>query len=232
MTTSLLGSFRPFFETLSALAQGQKVARAAELQPLRGQLRERLLALRQELTPRLSERETWLVLLALVVHVDEIVRTRFPEADYATWPLLQKELFDTDRGGELFYQCVAELIESQKLTSIVYQVYYFCLSLGFRGKYAQEPERRTQLMHELRERLTLTAPAEADGAVDLARERPAASVRVPRVPSTVWPYAGAAAVVIVLFVALSMLAASTSARWHAAPAVDHCAQEGASCRSS
>lgn len=231
MTMSLLGSFRPFFETLSALALGQKVGRATELQPLRRELRERLQALRQELTPRLSERETYLVLFALVVHIDEIVRTRFPEADYATWPLLQKELFDTDRGGELFYECVAELLDAQKLSPVVDQVFYFCLSLGFRGKYAQEPERRAQVMQKLRERLAGTVPAELDGAIDLAGERPARPARVPRVPSAVWPYALAAALVVALFVAFSALAASATAGWHAAHHGDNC-EEGAPCRSS
>ncbi len=232
MTMSLLSSFRPFFETLSALALGQKVAQAAELRALRGELRERLLQLKQALTPAMSEREAYLSLFALVVHIDEIVRTRFPEADYATWPLLQKELFDTDRGGELFYQCIVELGESQKLSSVVHQVYYFCLSLGFRGKYAQEPERRNQVMQQLRERLVASAPTGLDAAIDLEGERPGPAARVPRVRSALWPYGAAVSLVVAVFVGLSLWASSTTARWHAAHAVDKCEQEGLPCRSS
>jgi type IV/VI secretion system ImpK/VasF family protein len=215
MKPSVLRSFRPLFETLSALAAGKQAAHTAELRPLRADLRQRLLALKQELAPRLEERECYLMLFALVVHFDEVVRTSFPEADHATWPLLQKELFDTDRGGELFYQSLNELLEKHKGPSAVHEVYYFCLSLGFRGKYAQDPEPRTQLMNKLRALLAAAVPAERE--LDLAGERPG-SARVPRLRSRAWPYAAAAALVLGVYVSLATLAAAATARWREADA--------------
>lgn len=219
MTPSVLRSFRPLFETLSQLMQGQKAASAAELRPLRAELRSQLWALKAELTERLDEREAYLMLFAVVVHLDELVRTGFPEAGHTTWPLLQQELFDTDRGGELFYQSIVELLDGQTLTPPVAQVYYFCLSLGFRGKYAQEPDKREQLSERLRDWLAASVPALADGTapIDLARERP--SARVPRIRSRAWPWAIAAATLIAVHLGLSALASSTAAAWRQSDAV-------------
>jgi type IV/VI secretion system ImpK/VasF family protein len=225
MNASVIRSFRPLFETLSALAAGQKAASTAELRPLRAELRKRLLALKQELAGRLSEREVYLMLFALVVHFDEVVRTSFPEADHVTWPLLQKELFDTDRGGDLFYQSVTELIEGPRLAPVVGNVYFFCLSVGFRGKFAQEPERRTQVMTRLRDWLAAAAPAAT--AIELASERPASLPRVPRIRSRLWPWAAAAALVLALWVTLSALASATTAQWRAADVdAEHAARAG------
>jgi type IV/VI secretion system ImpK/VasF family protein len=238
MTPSPLRAFQPLFEILNALVLGQQVKSAADLVPLRADLRRRLLALKSELTTRLNEREVYLTLFALVVHLDEIVRTSFPEADRGTWPLLQQELFDTDRGGELFYQSLDELLETQKLRPVVYQVYYFCLSLGFRGKYAHEPEKRSQLVRKLRD--TLVASLHA-GQKTLERPAVALPARLPRIHSRAWPWAGAAVVLLAVFVWLSVLARAQESRWRNSwPALEGrgrqaagpCAAEDEPCRSS
>jgi type VI secretion system protein ImpK len=214
VTPSVLRSFRPLLETLSALALGQKAGTVDRLRPMRAELRQRLLALKEQLSGRVSDREAYLMLFAVVVHFDEAVRTSFPEADHATWPLLQKELFDTERGGELFYQSLGELLDGPKLAPVVYNIYYFCLSLGFRGKYAQEPERREQLMMRVRDWLMATAPQPTE--IMVAADRPPLSSRVPRIHSFAWPWAMAGVLVVAIWVALSALAGATVARWRAA----------------
>jgi type IV/VI secretion system ImpK/VasF family protein len=231
MTPSVIRSFRPLFETLSALAAGQKAASAAELRPLRAELRQRLLALKEELTGRLSEREIYLMLFALVVHFDELVRTSFPEADHVTWPLLQRELFDTDRGGDLFYQSVTELLDGPRLAPVVYTVYYFCFSLGFRGKYAQEPEKRAQVMTRLRDWLAAAAPATMAREIDLAAERPAPA-RLPRLRSRAWPWAIAAGLTFAVWMALAAAAGSAVAQWRAADAAAGATRSGREARAT
>jgi type IV/VI secretion system ImpK/VasF family protein len=211
MSPSVVRLFRPLFETIHALALGRPSRSSSELRPLRAELRKQLVALKAELTTRLPERESYLALFALVVHLDEIVRTNFPDADHTIWPLLQKELFDTDRGGELFYQSLTELLESQRLSPVLYQVYYFCLSVGFAGKYAQAPERRAQVMKKLRDWLTATVPLEIE--LDLEQKAPPAPARVPRVPSLFWPYALAAVAVVAVYIVLSTMASTVAARW-------------------
>lgn len=240
MNSSVLRSFRPIFEALSALALGQQAGGAADLRPLRADLRKQLLALKQELDGRVSERESYLMLFAPVVYLDELVRTSFPQADHATWPLLQKELFDTDRGGELFYRSVDEILE-QKLAPVVYQVYHFSLGLGFRGQYAHDPERRTQTLARLRDRLAALQPPALD--VDLSREQPPSLslARLPRVRSRAWPWAAAAALVVALYLGLSAMADATLSRWRQADSAAHDGRvplqadncgEGVPCRSS
>lgn len=215
MTPSLLRLFRPLFETASILSQGRMQAETADLRPLRADLVQRLLALKQALAARASERDSYLMLFALVVQFDELVRTTFPEADHATWPLLQRELFDTDRGGELFYQLLVELLDTTKAATPVHEVYLCCLDLGFRGKYAQDPESRAQLMQRLRVLLAATPAFTVEPEPD--EERPSVAP-LPRLRSPAWPYALAAAAVVALYMSLASLATTVGAHWQAAEA--------------
>jgi type IV/VI secretion system ImpK/VasF family protein len=239
-TAPVLRSFRPLFEALNALVSGRKVASLGELSRVRAELHKELTALKTSLTGRVSDRESYLMLFALVVHLDEVIRTSFPEADRVMWPLLQQELFATDRGGELFYQAIGEILETSRIEPAVPQVYYFCMSLGFVGKLAQEPERRKEVMDKLRERLVASAPSPTP-TVDLSQERP--PVRVPLIRSAAWPWAIAGAALLALHVGLSLWAAATVSAWReaerAAPTVQQAevprggdCKEGDPCRSS
>ena len=76
--------------------------------------------------------------------------------------LLQRELFDVHNGGELFYEFTAEKLQLPDTPPVLFQVLYFCLSDGFRGKYDAEPARIEQTKLVLVEKIALPAtPATA-----------------------------------------------------------------------
>lgn len=207
---SLQQSFRSVFEAIKSLSQERPRGGTTEpeaLARLRADLRRALTSLRSEVEGRLTERESYLALFALAVHIDEIMLTTFLGPDYTQWSLLQKELFDTDQGGDLFYQAVDEILDGQ-FAPMVYQVYYFSLSLGFRGKYVDQPEQAAQVMKRLRDRLVAQLPEEAE--VTEVEARPEQVTRVKRVTHFGWYYAAAAVLVVALYLLLGALARSSS----------------------
>jgi type IV/VI secretion system ImpK/VasF family protein len=71
---------------------------------------------------------------AVCVWADEQIMNAEWEGVSDSWPnsLLQKEFFDTNLGGELFYEKLNTLFGD---TIIAHDVYALCLAQGFKGKY-------------------------------------------------------------------------------------------------
>lgn len=82
-------------------------------------------------------------LFPVCVWADEQIMNAGWEGVSDVWPntLLQKELFNTNLGGELFYEKLDALFGD---TMIAHDVYALCLAQGFKGKYVFNLE-----MHEL-----------------------------------------------------------------------------------
>lgn len=106
---------------------------------LRGKLKEHLAQLEAQLQAHLSESETYQVLLPLVIHCDEQVLRRLPIREQPSWPLLQRERFQIDDGGDVFYQLIDERLQKSDTAPLVFEVLYFCLSDGFLGRFASDP---------------------------------------------------------------------------------------------
>ena len=100
-------------------------------------LREKLSLLKNELGSELNDRELYLVLFPLVVHIDEKVNANLSFRSSGL-PPLQKELYGKENGGELFYQLTEDLLTKPLINNLIYEVFYFCLSNGFKGKYIQD----------------------------------------------------------------------------------------------
>jgi hypothetical protein len=99
------------------------------------------------------------VLFPIVLTLDELVQTRYAEIDQRSWPLLQRELFSVDQGGELFYETLDEILERGLSTPLVLEVFTFCLSVGFRGKHSGDEETVIAYLGRLRGRLDQGATA-------------------------------------------------------------------------
>ncbi|TVQ33622.1 MAG: DotU family type IV/VI secretion system protein [Phycisphaeraceae bacterium] len=105
--------------------------------------------------------------------------------DSNSWPRLEQELLGSDLGGDLFF----DLLESDPhyAEQQLYEVFFVIITLGFKGRYANKPERliehRQQLARklgvekgerdhricpEVYDRIYKTAPSEVD-AVRVAR---------------------------------------------------------------
>ncbi|MEN6439494.1 MAG: DotU family type IV/VI secretion system protein [Syntrophobacter sp.] len=129
-----------------------------ELLLARSELRKELDIIRTRLANRLNERDTYLVLFAIVAHFDELVQTRFLKSDKLTWPTLQKELFQVDDAGEIFYETLDDILLKPQTLPFVLEVYYLCLNDGFKGRYDQNPAKISEYMARLRQRIPFEPP--------------------------------------------------------------------------
>lgn len=124
---------------------------------VRGRLRAELLGklseLKTGLRSQLSEKEVGMVLLPLVIHIDELVMRRLSADEQTQWALLQRELFDLQNGGEVFFDFIQERLNMPDTPLLLFDVLYFCLSDGFCGKFGEDPARIEQYKRLLVEKI-------------------------------------------------------------------------------
>ncbi|MCG8635734.1 MAG: DotU family type IV/VI secretion system protein [Desulfobacterales bacterium] len=106
---------------------------------VRETIRKQLDLLRIDLADRLTEQESYYVLFAIVIYIDENIQTNVLDKAELRWPLLQKELFDIDDGGNLFYDTLDHILKKPEITLFVFEIFYFCLKHGFLGKHIDDP---------------------------------------------------------------------------------------------
>ncbi|MFC1706090.1 DotU family type IV/VI secretion system protein [Planctomycetota bacterium] len=163
---------------------------------LRMELRTRLEHFKALLSERLTERESYLVLFPLVIYFDEVIQARFVTGTEATWPPLQKELFNINNGGEAFYDVVSDLLRKPDTFPFVYEIYYLCLSSGFTGRHADNPTKIKEFTSALARKIPIPEVEAGPGEEDIAR------LQHPRFP--IWSYVAAVAVVAFVYVALQL----------------------------
>lgn len=76
---------------------------------------------------------------ALLIYFDERIMSTLPEQQRLSWPLLQTQHTGSRAGGEDFYRFVDAALDDPKTPSLVFEVDYFCLRHGFRGRYVHNP---------------------------------------------------------------------------------------------
>lgn len=156
---------------------------AVDIVALRAELRKRLFWLKAKLSETLTEREVHFVLFPVVIFTDELVQSAI-EGATNLWKPFQMELYDIDSGGESFYSALEELLRKEETLPLIFEVFYFCLSDGFRGQYVNDPAK----IEEYKSRLAQRIPVEK-----LRSEEPPVEegeVRLVEFPK--WYYIGAA----------------------------------------
>jgi type IV/VI secretion system ImpK/VasF family protein len=217
MEKDQLRAIRPIFGKMSALvstgpgpaspppvpgSDEEPTRVSTNLTLLHSELQELLVTLKAELSRDLSERDCYLALFPIVVYIDEIIQTKYTGAQQPSWPLLQREFFDTDRGGELFYDTLDELLERDRPPQLVYEIYFFCLNLGFQGKNAGNDARRDTYMRRLSHFFVVPE-------TPITEPKPEAGSIEP--PGTyVWYYLGAVGVVVLFYLLFWALASARS----------------------
>jgi type IV/VI secretion system ImpK/VasF family protein len=98
-------------------------------------------------------------MLALVLYFDEYIMGQLPEFLATSWPLLQTRLTGRNTGGADFFRLIDRLLEADPQPGFVLEVYYFCLSGGFRGQYADDPAVLEGYKQRLRSRVLVPEPA-------------------------------------------------------------------------
>ena len=117
---------------------------------IRAELRTQLDFLKATLAEQYSERDTYTVLFAVVAQIDELIQTNFLRTLNLSWPLLQKELFQIDNAGEVFYEILDDILPKPQTNTFIYEVYFFCLRYGFRGRYENNPVKITEYLKNCR----------------------------------------------------------------------------------
>jgi type IV/VI secretion system ImpK/VasF family protein len=165
----------------------------------RAEIRTQLDFLRVKLAETLAERDCYLVLFPIVAYFDEYVQTSYLDENQLSWPPLQKELFQIDDAGELFYETVDDLLRKPQTIPFIYEVYYFCLNQGFQGKYVDNPVKISEYMKKLRGKIPV---------VDLSRVQSASEEtgQIRLVGSAIWYYLASAAVLVLCYLLLVVFA--------------------------
>jgi type IV/VI secretion system ImpK/VasF family protein len=136
---------------------------------IRAELRNQLDYLRTVLAEQYSERDTYIILFAVVAQIDELIQVNFLRTMNLIWPLLQKELFQIDNAGDVFYEILDDILQKPQTHTFIYEVYYFCMRYGFRGRYESNPVKFTEYLRKLQAKLKQNElpiappPAEAMG---------------------------------------------------------------------
>lgn len=164
---------------------------------LRKQARTQLDHLRVSLSASLTERECYLALFPIVIHFDEMVQSDHP-AGHQNWPLLQKELFQIDDGGDLFFETLDDLLLKPDTLPFIYEVYYLCLHNGFQGRYIGDPLKLRQYLKKLKSKIAVPATAQTPLV-------PEESLNIKTFPSSAWYYGIAGLILLAGYFLLSFI---------------------------
>lgn len=152
------------------------------------------------------------VKFALVAFLDEtIIAADWSGKDEWIANPLQVQLFNRFDAGDEFYQKLEDLLDEIRLNSEVLEVYYLCLTLGFKGKYAYlEQEKLRVIIDDVHQDLKLSNPkAIRKLAPHGNRNEEIAEVIQSEIP--LWSIGvGAAAVGLVIYFIYSLLGLSTA----------------------
>jgi len=150
---------------------GENVYSIDDIVHIRAELRNQLDFLQSTLAEQYSERDTYMILFAIVAQIDELIQTNLLRTMNTSWPVLQKELFQIENAGEVFYEILDDILAKPQTHTFVYEVYFFCIRYGFRGRYESNPVKITEYLKKLQAKLKqdeiYAPPAEADEMVKL-----------------------------------------------------------------
>jgi type VI protein secretion system component VasF len=102
-------------------------------------IRKQLDALRISFSEYFTEQESYYVLFAIIIHIDENIQTKVLDKTHLSWPLLQLEFYEIDDGGQLFYETLDHILKKPQTPLFIFELYYFCLKHGFTGRYVDDP---------------------------------------------------------------------------------------------
>ncbi len=137
---------------------------------------------------------------ALVAFLDEtIISSDWSEKNEWLTEPLQIKLFDTFNAGEEFFTNMSTLRQRTSANKDVLEIYYLCLSLGFKGKYQlQSPENLRRIIDDL----NLELHPEAYRSIDLLSPngKPRQSiVQTVKTGLPLWIYPVGAIVILLMF---------------------------------
>jgi len=137
---------------------------------------------------------------ALVAFLDEtIISSEWLEKEEWLAEPLQIKLFDTFNAGEEFFTYLSNLRQRTSINKDVLEIYYLCLSLGFKGKYQlHSPENLRRIIDDLNLELHPEAYRSIDALSPNGRPKQG-FVQTVKSGLPVWVYPAAAVVLLIIF---------------------------------
>lgn len=163
--TELWNQAQSFESVRDDQGQLRVVAKGLEgdkLVKMRAAIRSNLDVLKARLSENLTEREVYLVLFPVVVYFDELVMYTFLSQSHSNWPPLQKELFKIDNGGEIFYDTLDDILRKPETLPFVYEIFYFVLNDGFKGKFKDNEVKIAEYKKKLKEKIPVPTVQEQE----------------------------------------------------------------------
>lgn len=115
--------------------------------------------MKESLQHSLNERSLDMILFAFIAFLDEeMQQLLLTSHSQAIWTPIQQEFYSTSNAGELFYKALDDALDDTTLPSVIFEVFYFVLKSGFRGKYAKAPTRIGRYLEFLSKRITVVVP--------------------------------------------------------------------------
>ena len=170
-----------------------------DLVGIRAEIRKELDLLRVKLAEQLTERDCYLVIFPIVSYFDEYIQTHYLDENRMSWPSLQKELFQIDDAGQLFYDTVDDILRKPQTLPFIYEVYYFCMGKGFQGRYVDNAIKINEYMKKLGKKISVRD-------LESAQTNGGGADRIKRVGSPVWYYVASTVVLIAAYIALRVSA--------------------------
>ena len=165
---------------------------------VRARIRTKLNFLQAKLAETLIERDCYLIIFPIVAYFDEYIQANYLSSSHSFWPSLQKELFQIDEGGEIFYETLDDILRKPQTLPLIYEVFYFCLNHGFRGKYIDNQVKINEYLKKLREKIPIHKQENIEAV-------PEETGQIKFVGSKIWYYA---LVVIILGASYFLLQAA------------------------
>jgi type VI secretion system protein ImpK len=160
----------------------------------------------------IDNEKTRLAKFALVAFLDEtIISSSWAQKEAWLSDPLQIKLFDTFNAGEEFFNILNDLTQRTSANKEVLEVYYLCLSLGFKGKYQlQSPENLRRIIDDLNLELHPEAYRTIDSISPNGKPRQS-FVQTVRSGLPLWVFPLSAMILFVIFYVIMSTAISSEA---------------------
>ncbi|GAB5411021.1 MAG: hypothetical protein ChlgKO_01350 [Chlamydiales bacterium] len=94
-----------------------------------------------------------LIQFALISYIDEQMQNFAHKQIKIHWAPLQQDLFGAHNAGEIFFKSCDDILEDRQTPSIVYEVYYFILKRGFKGRHKETKTQIAKYLELLQDRI-------------------------------------------------------------------------------
>lgn len=147
----------------------QKNISPALVEALRKGVSQHINQLKYSLLGTLESQYVTEMLFAFSALFDEEIQKKISESEPVFWPPLSKDFYGDYKAGEELYRCFDASLENAKTPPIVFEVFYFVLKRGFKGKYTESKLQISKYLDLLQSKVKISDAIEFR-AVETIRE--------------------------------------------------------------